>query len=86
MPIPNVITRQHVISAINRIGPPENIPSKRRARKKALRYNSCNYPLKYIICIAHEIATMREYSYKDFTTNIARDYINLLGEFEIIAI
>lgn len=86
MAIPNFITRQHIIHAIQRIGSPDNIPNIRRARKQALRYNNRNYPLKYVICIAHEIATGQEYSYKEFTTNIARDYINGLGGFDIIDI
>jgi 5-methylcytosine-specific restriction protein B len=86
MAIPNFITRQHIINAIQRIGSPDNIPNIRRARRQALRYNNRNYPLKYVICIAHEIATGQEYSYKEFTTNIARDYINGLGGFDIIDI
>ena len=86
MPIPNVITRQYIISAIQRIGSTDNIPSRRRARRVALRYNNRNYPLKFVICIAHEIATGQEYSYKEFTTNMARDYINGLGGFAIIDI
>jgi hypothetical protein len=86
MPITNTITRHHLISALNRIGSLDNIPSKRRARRVALRYNNRNYPLKFVICIAHEIATGQEYSYKEFTTNMARDYINTLGEFDIIEI
>ena len=84
MPISNTITRQHIISAIQRIGSPDNIPSRRRARRVALRYNNRNYPLKFVICIAHEIATGQEYSYKEFTTNMARDYISNLGGFDII--
>jgi hypothetical protein len=85
MPIPNTINRQHIINAIQRIGHPANIPNIRRARKQALRYNNCNYPLKYIICIAHVIATAgREFSYQNFTTNMARDFINNLGGFDII--
>jgi hypothetical protein len=87
MAIPNFITRQHIIHAIQRIGSTDNIPSIRRARKQALRYNNRNYPLKYIICIAHEIATEgQEYSYQNFTTNMAREYINNIGGFEIVRI
>jgi len=85
MPIPNTINRQHIINAIQRIGHPDNIPNIRRARKQALRYNNRNYPLKYLICIAHEIATAgQEYSYRNFTTNMARDYINSIGGFDIV--
>lgn len=86
MAIPNIITRQHIVSAINRIGSPNNIPSIRQPRKLALRYNNRNYSLKYLVCIAHEIATGRELSYRDFTTHMARDFINSLGEFTIIRI
>jgi len=86
MPIPNIITRQHILNAIQHIGSPENIPNIRRARRVALLYNSRNYPLKYVICIAHEIAAGQEYSYREFTTNMARDYINELGGFDIIDI
>jgi hypothetical protein len=78
MAIPNIITRQHIISAINRIGSPNNIPSIRQPRKLALRYNNRNYSLKYLVFIAHEIATGRELSYRDF--------INSLGDFTIIKI
>ena len=85
MAIPNFITREHIISAIQSIGSPDNIPNIRRARRQALRYNNRNYPLKYIICIAHELASSgREFSYRNFTTNMARDYINNLGGFDII--
>lgn len=86
MPIPNVISRQHIISAINRIGPPDNIPSIRKPRKLALRYNDINYPVKYVLCIAHEIATGRELSHSTFTTHMACDYINALGGFTIVRI
>jgi len=86
MPIPNTITRHHIISALNRIDSPDNIPARRRARRVALRYNSRNYPLKYVICIAHEIAAGQEYSYREFTTNMARKYINALGGLDIINI
>ncbi len=85
MPIPNIISRQHIISAINRIGLPDNIPSIRKPRKLALRYNNRNYPLKYVICIAHELATSgQEYSHQNFTTDMARDYIQNLGGFDIV--
>jgi hypothetical protein len=86
MAIPNIITRQDILHAIQQIGSPENIPNIRRARRVALHYNNRNYPLKYIICIAHEIAAGQEYSYKEFTTNMARNYINGLGGFDIIDI
>ncbi len=85
MAIPNFITREHIISAIQRIGSPDNIPNTRSARRQALRYNNRNYPLKYLICIAHEIATAgQEYSYRNFTTKMARDYINSIGGFDIV--
>lgn len=84
MPIPQTITRQHIISAIQRIGPIENIPNIRQARSLALRYNNRNYPIKYILCIAHEIASGRELSHRAFTTHMGRDYIQRLGGFEII--
>jgi hypothetical protein len=85
MAIPNIITRQHIINAIQRIGSPDNIPNIRRARRQALRYNNRNYPLKFVICIAHEIATGgQEYSYRNFTTNMARDYINSIGGFDVV--
>jgi hypothetical protein len=83
MPIPQTITRQHIISAIERIGSPDNVPSIRRARSLALRYNNRNYPIKYVLCIAHEIATGNELSHRDFTTHMGRDFINDLGGFEI---
>jgi hypothetical protein len=86
MPIPNIITREHIISAIQRIGSPENVPSINRPRSLALRYNNRNYPIKYVLCIAHEIATGRELSHREFTTHIGRDYILRLGGFTIIRI
>jgi hypothetical protein len=86
MPIPNTITRQHIISAINLIGPPDTIPGNRQPRKLALQYNNRNYPVKYVLCIAHEIASGRELSYRDFTAHAACDYLNALGEFTIVRI
>jgi hypothetical protein len=86
MAIPNTITRRHVISAINRIDPPDTIPSNRQPRKLALRYNNRNYPVKFVLCIAHEIATSRELSHKAFTTHMACDFINALGGFTIVRI
>ena len=86
MPIPNIITREHIIAAIQRIGSPNNIPANYRLKTLALRYNNQNYPLKYVICIAHEIATNRTYSHTNFTSYMARDYYNNLGGFTIIQI
>jgi hypothetical protein len=43
-----------------------------------------NYPIKYILCITHEIATGRELSHSEFTTHIGRDYILRVGGFGII--
>ena len=84
MPIPNIITREHIIAAIQQIGLPNNIPNIRRARTLALRYNNQNYPLKFVLCVAHEIATNQELSYRDFTAHMARDYYNHLGGFTIV--
>lgn len=86
MPIPNIITREHIIQAIQRIGLPDNIPRMRQPKKLALRYDNRNYPIKYLICVAHEIALGRELSYRDFTAHMARDFINSLGGFNIIRI
>ncbi len=86
MPIPQIITRQHIISAIQRIGSPENVPSINRPRSLALRYNNRNYPIKYVLSIAHGIATGRELPLRNFTTYIGRDYILEIGGFEIISL
>jgi hypothetical protein len=86
MAIPNIITREHIIAAIQRIGSPNNIPGNHQAKTLALRYNNLNYPLKYVICIAHEIASNREYSHRNFTSHMARDYYNNLGGFTIVRI
>jgi hypothetical protein len=83
MPIPQTITRLNIIKAIERIGAPDNVPSIRRARSLALRFNNRNYSIKYVICIAHEIAAGHELSHREFTTHMGRDFINDLGGFEI---
>lgn len=86
MAIPLIITRQHIISAIQHIGSPDNVPSINRPRSLALRYNNRNYPIKYVLSIAHEIATGRELPLRSFTTHIGRDYILRLGDFTIIRV
>ena len=57
-----------------------------RPRSVALSYNNRNYPIKYVLGIAHEIATGRELPLRSFTTHIGRDYILRLGGFTIIRI
>jgi hypothetical protein len=86
MPVPNTITRQHIIRAIQRIESPDNVPSINRPRSLAIRYNNRNYPIKYVLSIAHEIATGRELPLRSFTTHIGRDYIQRLGGFTFIRI
>lgn len=86
MAIPNTITRQHIISAINHIGNPATIPSNRLPRKVALRYNNHNYPVKFVLSVAYDIASGRELSPAVFTTKMACEFINDLGGFTIVRI
>jgi len=54
--IPHIITKQHVLQAIERINE-HGVPSGRRSRKYFLRHEGEDYPPKYVVALACEFAT-----------------------------
>ena len=79
MPIPNNMQRTHVLNVIRQIDAGRIIPSRRHARKVALRSNQRDYPVKILISWGHEVATGRELNYKSFVTQEALKYLTNLG-------
>jgi len=49
MTIPNDIQRSHVLDVIRQIDAGRIFPSRRHARKVALRFNQRDYPVKILI-------------------------------------
>ena len=54
------VVKNKICNHFKGIGPPYNITSIRQPRKLALRYDHRDYPIKCLICVAHEIALGRE--------------------------
>ena len=79
MPIPNDIQRSHVLDVIRQIDAARIIPSRRHARKVALRFNQRDYPVKILISWGHEVVTGQELGYDLFVTQEAVKYLTNLG-------
>jgi hypothetical protein len=79
MPIPQNINRTQILEVINQINQGRQIPSRRNARKVALRINKINYPVKLLISWGYEIATGQELQYNLFVTQEAASYLIKLG-------
>ena len=63
--IPENITREHIIKAIERIGE-EGVPPNRESKKYLLVYNGKYYPPKYVISLANKYANGRELDHFEF--------------------
>ena len=85
MPIPQNITRVHILDVIDQINQGRQIPNRRNARKVALRINRRNYPVKILISWGYEIATGQELEYNLFVTQEATAYLRNLG-FNVVEI
>ncbi|MBM3417510.1 MAG: hypothetical protein FJY17_01140 [Bacteroidetes bacterium] len=79
MPIPQNITRTHILDVIDQINQGRQIPNRRNLRKVALRINRRNYPVKILISWGYEIATGQELEYNLFVTQEATAYLRNLG-------
>ena len=79
MPIPQNITRAHILEVINQINQGRHIPNRRNARKVALRNDNRTYPFKILISWSHEIATGQELEYHLFVTQEATLFLRNLG-------
>lgn len=88
MAIPEKITREHILSAINEIRNMKEIPKSRKSKKYFLKYNNDLYPPKYVISIANRYALGYELdpNPKVFTTYMAQDYLISKGFKDIIVI
>ena len=85
MPIPQNITRAHILEVINQINQGRQIPNRRNPRKVALRINGRNYPVKILISWGNEIAIGQELEYNLFVTQEATAYLRNLG-FNVVEI
>ena len=81
MSIPEGITREHVLKAINEINR-EGIPPKHQAQNTFLALEGKKYPVKYVVLKAAQVAGIN-LSIKDFTTVEAKNYLKRL-EFNIV--
>lgn len=81
MAIPNNITNEHVLRAINEINNLSAIPNRRNFRIWALQYNNKLYPCKLIISYSNFFANGFELNPNPsiFTTVSARKYLEKLG-------
>ena len=77
MPIPEGITREHVLKAINEINR-EGIPPKHQAQNTFLVLEGKKYPVKYVVLKAAQVAGVN-LSIKEFTTWEAKNYLKRLG-------
>ena len=77
MPIPDTISREHILKAIHKIDI-EGVPPKRGTRKWALKYNGNLYPCKLAISWAYFFVSGKELdpNPKNFTTYGAQKYLN----------
>ena len=64
--IPSFIEKEHLLKAIQQVSC-EGVPPQRRSHDYCLVYDSRHYPPKYIIAIAHKIATGRLLSSNEFS-------------------
>ncbi len=82
MAIPANITRQHVLTALARIDK-EGVPANRKSRKYSMVHNGVNYPAKYVISVANEVANQNLLHPGGFNTYHAQDVLRGKG-FECI--
>ena len=77
MAIPNTITQEHILKAIQRIDL-EGVPPKRNKRKWAIEYNGNLYPCKLVISWAYFYVSGKELdpNPKNFTTYTAQKYLS----------
>lgn len=76
MPIPDNITRKHILRAIARIDK-EGVPKNRKIRKYYCEYEMKKYPPKLLISYANVFANKEEldWSPKVFNTYMAQKYL-----------
>lgn len=79
MPIPNTITRDHVLTVINQIDNGRIIEPQRNFRTQALFYNNRPYPVKILISWANEIPNHQELLSTEFIADEAVRYLVNLG-------
>ncbi|ASJ00332.1 AAA family ATPase [Thermococcus gorgonarius] len=77
MPIPDGITREHVLKAIDEINR-EGVPPKHQAQNTFLVVEGKKYPVKYVVLKAAKVAGV-DLSIKEFTTLEAKNYLKRLG-------
>jgi len=64
--IPDFIKRSHILQAISHLRKID-VPARRCAKKFVLLHNGSQYPAKYVLAIAHEMATGRELDPETFS-------------------
>jgi hypothetical protein len=63
--IPNIITKEHIVSAINEINK-NGYPIIREPSKYYIKYKEKTYPAKYIISLSNKFANGQELLFNDF--------------------
>jgi hypothetical protein len=86
MPIPNTITKDHILKAIKRIDDEIYFNPKRKERVWGLRHNNKIYPCKLVISYANLYSQNEELdsSAKVFTTYMAQRYLKEKGFNDIV--
>ncbi|NBO61527.1 MAG: hypothetical protein EBU82_11255 [Flavobacteriia bacterium] len=79
MPIPNNLSREHILGAAEQRNKGRLIPKRRNARTIALSIDGKKYPVKILISWGHEIATGQELNSNLFTSDDAVNCLRNLG-------
>ena len=80
MSIPNNITKEDIIEAIQKIDDgQEKVPIHREGIKYEISYNGKGYPQKFLISLANKIRNGKELSSEEFIANEATRYLENLG-------
>lgn len=77
MPIPNNITREHILRALDEI---KCVPPRRRSKDYCIIYGGIHYPPKYVISIANIYANGVELSPYEFYGGVGPGCANLFLE------
>lgn len=83
MPIPDNITKEDIIKAVNQIKAEGQIPSNRESTIYDLKYEGNNYPPKYVIYIANQIRNNQDLNSQDYTSIESRSHLKKL-DFNVI--